>query len=140
MVLSNGESHEESFGPIRGVWFVRDHTYLKKIKNKKIAVILCLTHDLSVLEKLNFASLFLEIQDPPTVRLSWFLDQFISTFTAENHSVKFQDLKISKYRKLSLQTILRRTVCRSGAAARQNASLPPPPVLVLTLDDAHASD
>ena len=40
-------------------------------------VILRLTHDVSVLEKLNFASLFLEIQDLPTVRLSWFLHQYI---------------------------------------------------------------
>ena len=58
-------------------------------------VILRLTHDLSGQEKLNFASLFLEIQDIPAVRLSCFLEQFIPTFGAENHSVKFPDLKIS---------------------------------------------
>ena len=50
---------------------------------------------LSVLEKLNFASLFLEILDVLTVRLSYFLDQFRSTFSNRNDSVKFQDLKIS---------------------------------------------
>ena len=75
---------------------IRSGSYLhKKSKTKKIAVILRLAHDLSVLEKLNFASLFLEIQDLPTIRFSCFLDQFISTFSAGNHSVKFQDLKIS---------------------------------------------
>ena len=83
-------------------------SYLKKSKTKTFTVILRLTHDLSVLEKLKFASLFLEIQDLPAVRLSCFLDQFISTFGAGNHSVKFQDLKIST--KIFLQTILRRTV------------------------------
>ena len=52
------------------VWFVRDRTL--KIKTKNLPVILRLTHDLSVLEKLNFASLFLEIQDLPKVHLSYF--------------------------------------------------------------------
>ena len=37
------------------------------------AVIIRLAHNLSVLEKLNFASLFLAIQDLPTFRLSCFL-------------------------------------------------------------------
>jgi len=67
----------------------------KKLKTKNFAVILCLTHDLSGLEKLNFATLCLDIGDLPTVRLSCFLDQFLSTFNNRNHSVKFQDLKLS---------------------------------------------
>ena len=67
----------------------------EKSKTKKNPVILRLTRNLSVLEKLNFASLFPEIQDLPTVRLSCFLDQFISTLSAGNYSVKFQDLEIS---------------------------------------------
>ena len=37
----------------------------------------------------------LENQTLPTVRFSCFLDQFISTFSNRNHSVKFQDLKLS---------------------------------------------
>ena len=79
-----------------------------KSKSTFFVVILRLTHDLSVLEKLNFASLFLEIQDLPTVRLSCFLDQFISTFSYRNLFVKFQELKLST--KNSLRTIWRRTV------------------------------
>ena len=69
----------------------------KTLKTKKIAAILCLTHDLLVLEKLNVASLLLEIQDLPAVHWSCFLDQYIyiPIFSAVNHSVKFQDLKIS---------------------------------------------
>ena len=58
-------------------------------------MILRLTHDLSGLKELNFATLCLEIGDIPTVRLAYFLDQFISTFNARNCSVKFQDLKLS---------------------------------------------
>ena len=46
-------------------------------------------------EKLNFATLCLEIGYLPTVRLSCSLDQFISTFNYRNHSVKFEDLKLS---------------------------------------------
>ena len=33
-VQSNGESHEELFGPIREVWFVRDNT----LKNRKLKI------------------------------------------------------------------------------------------------------
>ena len=35
------------------------------------------------------------MQELPTVRLSCFLDQFISTFNGSNHYIKFQDLKLS---------------------------------------------
>ena len=59
----------------------------KKVKNYIFLVILRLTHNLSVLENLNVASLFMEFQDLPTVRLLWFLDQFTSTFSDRNHSV-----------------------------------------------------
>ena len=52
----------------------------KKSKTTNFAVILRLTHDLSVLEKLNVASLFLEILYLPTIRLSCFLDQFYIYF------------------------------------------------------------
>ena len=70
-------------------------SYLKKSKTTIIAVILPFAHDLHISpKKLNFASLFLEIQDLPTIRLSGFLDQVISTFSDRNHSVKFQDLKL----------------------------------------------
>ena len=68
----------------------------KKTKTIFFAVIFRLTHDLSGLEKLHFTTLCLEIRDLPTARLSYFLDQCISTFSAGNHSVKFQDLNISK--------------------------------------------
>ena len=44
---------------------------LKKSKTKNIAAILRLTHNLSRLEKLNFAALCLEIRDLPTIRLSF---------------------------------------------------------------------
>ena len=85
-------------------------SYLKKPKTKNSAVILRLTHDLSGLETLNFSTLCLEIRDLPTVRLSFCLDQFISTFSNINHSAKFENLKIST-KKVSLRTILRPTVC-----------------------------
>ena len=52
-------------------------------------------NDLLVLEKFNFASLFLDILDALTVRLSYVLDQFRSTFSNRNDSVKFQDIKTS---------------------------------------------
>ena len=42
--------------------------------------IFLLTDDLSGLEQLNFVTLFLEIRDLLTVRLSWFLNQVISEF------------------------------------------------------------
>ena len=44
---------------------IRSGAHLIKSKTKKIALILHLTHKLSVLEKLKFASLFLDIQDFP---------------------------------------------------------------------------
>ena len=68
----------------------------KNSKTKKMPVILGLAHDLSVPEKAQCSSLFLDIQDLPTVGLSCFLDQFTSIFNAGNHSVKFQELKISR--------------------------------------------
>ena len=68
---------------------------LKKTKTKKNAVILCFAHDLLVIEKFNFASLLLEIQDLPAVLWSCFLDRFISIFGAGNHCVMFQDLNLS---------------------------------------------
>ena len=71
-------------------------SYLKKLETKTFVVILRLTYDLSGLERLNFATLYLEIRDLPTVCLSCFLDQCISTFSTGNHSVKLQDLKISR--------------------------------------------
>ena len=61
-----------------------------KSKTTCFAVSLCLTHDLSV----NFASLFLEIQDLLTVHVSWLLIN-LSTLSDRNHSVKFHDLKLS---------------------------------------------
>ena len=67
----------------------------KKLKTIFFALILRLTHDLSGLENLKFATLCLEIPDLPIVCLSCFLDQFISTLSAGNHSVKFQDINIS---------------------------------------------
>ena len=39
--------------------------------------------------------ILLENKTLPTVRFSCFLDQFISTFSNRNYSVKFQDLKLS---------------------------------------------
>ena len=94
----------------------------KKSKTTALAVLLCLNHDLSVLELLSFASLFLEIQDLPTVHLelchlvprNWrsshssfviFLDQFTYIY--------FQRWKLfcevsgpqNKYKNFSLQTI-----------------------------------
>ena len=43
----------------------------------------------------SFFALFLANQGLPTVRLPWFSDQFIPTFSDKNHFVKFQVLKLS---------------------------------------------
>ena len=70
----------------------------KNPKTKKIAAILRLTHNSLVPEKPNFASLLLNIQDLPAVHLSrW--KPFCEVPGPRN-----------MHKKLSFQTILRRTV------------------------------
>ena len=83
--ITRGESNKT----IPGVWFVRHRTYENR-KTTTFAVMFRLARDLSGLERLNFATLCLEIRDLPTQSVC-----HGSTFNDRHHSVKCQDLKIS---------------------------------------------
>ena len=80
----------------------------KKIENYKFCGNSLLDPRSLRTRKLSFATLCLKIRDLPIVRLTWFLDHFIFTLNNRSYSVKFQDPKINT--KISLRTILRRTV------------------------------
>ena len=71
-----------------------------------------MTHNLPVLKSSVLPPYSWKSKIFPHSMCHVFLDQFISTFSGENHSLNFQDLKIST--KHSLQTVWRCTVHRSA--------------------------